>query len=76
MWGQRPGQSASLRKGGPNENQHQQQELQSERKPHQQHREKDGEVVQDSEIVDTILKSVKDNMSLKHLQDSEDQAFV
>lgn len=36
----------------------------------------DGEVVQDSEIVDTILNSVKDNMSLKHLQDSEDQAFV
>ena len=36
----------------------------------------DGEVVQDSEIVDTILKSVKDNMSLKHLQDSEDQVFV
>ena len=36
----------------------------------------DGEVVQDSEIVDTILKSVKDNMNLKHLQDSEDQTFV
>ena len=35
-----------------------------------------GEKVEDSQLVDTILQSVKDNMSLKHLQDSEDQAFA
>ena len=36
----------------------------------------DGEVVKDDEIVDVILQSIKDNMSLKHLQDSDAQAFV
>jgi len=36
----------------------------------------DGEAVKDNEIVDVILQSIKDNMSLKHLQDSDAQAFV
>lgn len=35
-----------------------------------------GRVVSDSDIVDTILASIKENMSLKHLQDSEDDKFA
>lgn len=34
------------------------------------------EEVDDTQLVNTILQSVKDNMSLKHLQDSEDQEFA
>lgn len=34
------------------------------------------EEVEDAQLVNTILQSVKDNMSLKHLQDSEDQEFA
>ena len=34
------------------------------------------EEVEDAQLINTILQSVKDNMSLKHLQDSEDQEFV
>ena len=34
------------------------------------------EEVEDAQLISTILQSVKDNMSLKHLQDSEDQEFV
>ena len=34
------------------------------------------EEIDDAQLVNTILQSVKDNMSLKHLQDSEDQEFA
>lgn len=36
----------------------------------------DVEKISEELLVDTILKSVKENMSLKHLQDSEDQEFI
>ena len=34
------------------------------------------EEVEDAQLINTILQSVKDNMSLQHLQDSEDQEFA
>lgn len=38
--------------------------------------EADIEKISEELLVDTILESVKENMSLKHLQDSEDQEFI